>query len=104
MPFRFSRRGFVGGLFAALLAAFRTPKAPAAASPAPPPESSGATTCSFDGRGRVIASTDPLGHVTTTVYDPQGTALWTNDALGHTTTYFYDAEGRRTNPPEAGTA
>ncbi|NKI36319.1 RHS repeat protein [Wenzhouxiangella sp. XN79A] len=51
------------------------------------------TSYAYDDAGRVIATTDPLGHVTRTEYNPIGKQSATVDALGRRTEYEYDARG-----------
>jgi hypothetical protein len=106
MPFRFSRRGFFGGLFAALFAAFRTPRTPAAVSPpaptppeAVPPTAGGFASYSYDSQTGMTIFTDPAGCVTTLTYDA---SIPLSTAGGTVTTYSYDAVGRPPSRPGTG--
>ncbi|KIF69097.1 type IV secretion protein Rhs [Streptomyces sp. AcH 505] len=48
----------------------------------------------IDTAGRVLATTDPLGHTTRFTYDTRGNLLTRTDPLGRTTTFTYDEDGR----------
>jgi len=48
----------------------------------------------YDGAGRQLTTTDPLGQVTTNVYDPVGNLVSIRDANNHTTAYANDNAGR----------
>lgn len=52
------------------------------------------TRYSYDAAGRLLTTTDPLGHATANAYDPVGSLVSARDANSHTTTYAYDAAGR----------
>jgi YD repeat-containing protein len=100
MFFPFSRRGFLGALFAAL---FGRAVASAAASPEPasppPPSGPGAalpqgTSFAYDAEGRACSSTEAPGAVTTSVYDAEGRLVSVIDPQGNVTTFRHDA------PPE----
>jgi len=53
------------------------------------------TVVQADGRGRVIAVTDPLGGTTTLAYDAHDRRVFEGDPLGHGTHYEFDDLGRR---------
>ena len=61
------------------------------------------TTYTYDGRGDVLSSTDPLQHTTTFTYTPRGKLASQTDPLNHTTTYTYDAHGNRTSVTDPNT-
>lgn len=48
----------------------------------------------YDGAGRPLSTTDPLGHTTSVAYDAAGDPISRTDANSHTTTYTYDAGNR----------
>jgi hypothetical protein len=111
MPFRFSRRGFVGGLLAALLAAFRRPRVPAAAAvpspplpptPTPPPQTGGVTGFAYDAAecAREAAARDACR--TTSVYDEEGRLVCRSTERQHGTAFTYYGEGCRPFPPGSG--
>ena len=52
------------------------------------------TTYTYDGAGRLVTETNPLGHVMTNVYDAAGNRTSVTDANNKTTTYTYDAANR----------
>ena len=52
------------------------------------------TTFAYDAAGRLLTTTDPLGHTTTRAYDPVGNLASERDANGHTTTFAHDGSGR----------
>lgn len=54
------------------------------------------TTSSYDAGGRLIKTTDPLGHSAASIYDAAGELTAKTDANGHTTDYSYDAAGDKT--------
>lgn len=62
----------------------------------------GATASAFttsytrDDDGRVLTTTDPLGHTTTTAYDANGNVSSVTDANNHQTSYTYDNNDERT--------
>jgi RHS repeat-associated protein len=47
----------------------------------------------YDSRGRLIAETDPLGHVVGKTYDAAGNVASMTDQNGHATQFSYDARG-----------
>ncbi len=49
---------------------------------------------SYDAAGRLLTTTDPLGHVTANTYDPVGNLVSIRDANDHATAFTYDAAGR----------
>ena len=51
------------------------------------------TSHTYNALGKVLTTTDPLGHVTSNTYDAKGNLLTMTDALGNTTTNTYDAKG-----------
>jgi RHS repeat-associated protein len=51
------------------------------------------TSHTYNALGKVLTTTDPLGHVTSNTYDAKGNLLTTTDALGNVTTNAYDAKG-----------
>ena len=59
------------------------------------PPATGCTTLGYDGLGRLVRTTDPLGHVTTSVFDADGDQLSVTDGNHQTTTFGYDAADRR---------
>ena len=61
----------------------------------------GTTHYDYDGEGRVLKTTDPLGNKTSTTYDSAGNVLTRTDARGDVTTYEYDAIGRVTRMTDA---
>ena len=65
-----------------------------------PPDANGkvgTTTMVYDSYGKLLSSTDPLGHVVTNTYDASHNLASTTDALKHTITYSYDAHGNQTS-------
>ncbi|MGY3682658.1 RHS repeat-associated protein [Streptomyces sp. TE33382] len=50
----------------------------------------------IDGKCRILATTDPLGHTTHFSYDAFGNQLTRTDRLGRTTAFTYDAKSRLT--------
>src|SRR5205823_5941751 len=56
-----------------------------------------ATTFTYDAAGRLLTTTDPLGHTTTQAYDKVGNETSVIDASNHTTSYAYDAQNRLTS-------
>jgi RHS repeat-associated protein len=52
------------------------------------------TRYSYDAAGRLLTTTDPLGHVTANTYDQVGNLVSVRDANNHTTAYGYDAAAR----------
>ena len=61
-----------------------------------PRNSAASTLVRYDGVGRVVARTDPLGHQTTFAYDAAGRLLATTNAAGDTETNVYDSRGNLT--------
>jgi RHS repeat-associated protein len=53
-----------------------------------------ATTYTYDAAGRLLTTTDALGHTTTQAYDKVGNETSVTDASNHTTSYAYDAQNR----------
>ena len=51
------------------------------------------TTNTYDAVGRLLSTTDPLGHTTSATYDANGDPVTATDANGKTTTYQYDSFG-----------
>lgn len=49
------------------------------------------TTYSYDARGDLLSTTDPVGNTTSATYDGNGNQLTSTDADGNTTTNTYDA-------------
>lgn len=65
-----------------------------------PPDANGkigTATSVFDSYGKLLSTTDPLGHVTTNTYDNRHNLISTTDPLKHTTTFTYDAQGNQTS-------
>ena len=52
------------------------------------------TRYSYDAAGRLLMTSDPLGHVTANTYDQVGNLVSVRDANSHTTAYGYDGQGR----------
>jgi YD repeat-containing protein len=88
MAEKFTRRGLLGGLLAALFGWGwgRSARAKTALLPLPPGppgrplawtvyDSGGLVTCVYDARGRLAGVTDPPGGVTTFTYDARGNLL-----------------------------
>ena len=63
------------------------------------------TRYTYDAAGRLLTTTDPLGHVTSNTYDEVGNLDSARDADGHITAYGYDGEGRLVTviAPDGGT-
>jgi YD repeat-containing protein len=61
---------------------------------ATPLENEGTTYLSYDSRGRLVATTTPLGHVSRAEYDRDGNVVRRSDASAATWTTRYDAESR----------
>lgn len=51
------------------------------------------TSHTYNSLGKVLTTTDPLGHITANTYDAKGNLLTMTDALGNTTTNTYDTKG-----------
>src|SRR5262249_32489101 len=95
MRFPFSRRGFLGGLFAALFSRAAAADAPTPTpapppTPPPPPPPAPPLTC----------VTDPLGKVVTYTYDACDGRRLTAGPPG--SSFTYDADRGMTPPPPAG--
>jgi RHS repeat-associated protein len=54
------------------------------------------TTHTYDSVGRLLSTTDPLGHTTSYTYDAAGDITSSTDADGKTTQYQYDSSGNVT--------
>ena len=52
------------------------------------------TTATYDALGRLLTSTDPLGHTRRTTYDEGGHILTSTDAEGRTTRFTYTPDGQ----------
>ncbi len=63
------------------------------------PYNHGMTTYGIDGFGRVISTTDPMGHARATTWTAQSNVASSKDANTQTTMYGYDASGN--NPTSA---
>jgi RHS repeat-associated protein len=61
------------------------------------PPAKGCTTYAYDPYGRLIQTTDSLGHTTKSTYDANGNVLTSTDGNNNTTTYAYDADNRQTS-------
>jgi RHS repeat-associated protein/uncharacterized repeat protein (TIGR01451 family) len=65
-----------------------------------PPDANGnigTITNVYDSFGRLLISTDPLGHTVTNIYDTNHNLISTTDPLNHTVSYVYDARGNQTS-------
>ncbi|NEM91391.1 RHS repeat-associated core domain-containing protein [Galbitalea soli] len=58
------------------------------------PPATGCTTYTHDAWGRVLITTDPLGHTTKLTYDADGDVLTSTDGDANTTTTTYDNDDR----------